>query len=44
MAEDQAPVYYEDLALLETQFDEVDREICTSLNFHALLEPLLTSI
>lgn len=29
MAEDQVPVYYEDLALLETQFDEVDREICT---------------
>ncbi|THY35613.1 nucleosome assembly protein family [Aureobasidium pullulans] len=27
MAEDQVPVYYEDLALLETQFDEVDREI-----------------
>lgn len=31
MAEDQVPVYYEDLALLETQFDEVDRQICTSL-------------
>ncbi|KAG9531243.1 nucleosome assembly protein family, partial [Aureobasidium melanogenum] len=27
MAEDQVPVYYEDLALLETQFDEVDRQI-----------------
>ncbi|KAI5241734.1 nucleosome assembly protein family [Aureobasidium subglaciale] len=27
MAEEQIPVYYEDLALLETQFDEVDREI-----------------
>ena len=43
MAEDQVPVHYEDLALLETQFDEVDREICTS-HFYTLLERLLTSI
>ncbi|KEQ74880.1 hypothetical protein M436DRAFT_42142 [Aureobasidium namibiae CBS 147.97] len=27
MADDQVPVHYEDLALLETKFDEVDRQI-----------------
>jgi hypothetical protein len=28
MADEQVPVHYEDLALLETKFDEVDRQIC----------------
>lgn len=31
MAEEQLPVYYEDLAALEKQFDEVDREISSFL-------------
>jgi hypothetical protein len=31
MAEEQVPVHYEDLALLETKFDEVDRQICNSI-------------
>ena len=33
MADEQVPVHYEDLALLETKFDEVDRQICTQFLF-----------
>jgi hypothetical protein len=39
MADEQVPVYYEDLALLETQFDEADRDICMFLPIHVMYIP-----
>lgn len=34
MADEQVPVHYEDLALLETKFDEVDRQICIQFSLY----------
>ena len=44
MADEQVPVHYEDLALLETKFDEVDRQICTQFLIRTLSNQDLTTI
>lgn len=42
MAEEETPVFYEDLAKLESEFDEIDTEISSYMHLVSL-KPVLTS-